>query len=446
MTDIQIKARWDHAQAPTGQDATRGLLIDIIAPERPKPEGGTERAPVNLALVIDRSGSMSGGPLEAAKEAATGLANRLRDGDRLSIVTYDNQVEVIIDAMAMDARGRELAAQAVQAVQARGATNLSEGWLTGARHAARAMDHHGFKSGHVILLSDGCANSGECNPARLAELAGDLADRNVTTTCVGIGAHYSPLQLTAISEAGQGELHQSSEPQEIVEVLAGEIGEQTQVIARNFTLHLQGPHAENARQLTHYRQPGNGTGARAGAGAGFGPINIGTLIAGQTRHVALLLEFDADHLPEPMTLDYTISSNWQHPDTDTAHTATARTQLAIVPPNSFSEDARDKQVAETIAELWLARQGYDAMLHNERGDYAMASEAFSINERAFDNLVQNLEVSDVMLTRRDRMAARVSRQWDGMSKREAMVLARKSMRSKPELRRSKLDADWTDTE
>ncbi len=446
MTDIQIKARWDHAQAPTGKAATRGLLIDITAPELPKAEGETERPPVNLALVIDRSGSMHGGPLEAAKEAAMGLANRLRDSDRLSVVVYGSDVTVVVDCARMDTAGKQSAVSAIQHIETSGMTNLSGGWLRGARCAANAMDEHDFKSGHVILLSDGRANEGECNPERLAELAGDLADRNVTTTCVGIGANYSPLQLTAIAEAGQGELHQSSEPNEIIEVLAGEIGEQTQVVARNFTLHLQGPHAENARQLTHYRQPGNGTGAHTADGTA--PINIGTLIAGQTRHVALLLELEAEQLPEPTTLHYTLKAQWQHQaDADTQpRSTTSQTHLAIVPPGDFDEETRDKAVAETIAELWLARQGYDAMLHNERGDYAMASEAFSLNEKAFDAMVQDLDSAPAMLTRRDRIASRVRSSWDGMSKREAMALSRKALRSKPDFRSSRSDADWTDTE
>jgi len=97
---VTISARWDKKLIPAGQSSQRNLLLEITAP--PKPEQNGSRPPINLALVIDRSGSMGGSRIEAARAAAVGIVNALEAQDRLSLVIFDSEIETLIDGRAMD--------------------------------------------------------------------------------------------------------------------------------------------------------------------------------------------------------------------------------------------------------------------------------------------------------------------------------------------------------
>ena len=430
---ITIKARWDHHQVPVGKHASRGLLLEI--------EGGKleelnqqERPAVNIALVIDRSGSMSNGAMNAAIEAAVGVSEQLNKQDRLSVVSYDDQVDVLLDGAAMNREGKQRAETAIRSLRARSMTDLAGGWLQGARCVANAMEQFGFKAGHVILLSDGLANVGETDPEQLATLAGDLAERNVTTTCVGIGEHYSLLQMGAIAEAGQGELHQSSEPTEIIEVLMGELGEQTQIVARNFSIHLKGIEMHRARQLTRYRKmPVNGR----------TEYFLGNLVGGQSRRLAFLIDFPPYNRPD--IRQFTCTATWLDAETAIHEQHIMESfEIEFVPPEQFNKHERDKEVAQAIADIWMARQGYDAMMFNERGQFADAVASFDREDRAFTNMVEDLEEAKSMLSRRRNVREASSAHWDGISKKEAMTLARKRMRSKPDYRQRMESADWSD--
>lgn len=432
-TPITLRARWDQAQVPTGSEAQRGLLLEIEAAKHPT-DKSTERPPVNVALVIDRSGSMHGEPIQAAIEAAIGVTEQLRDNDRLSVVCYDSNIDVLVDGERMTAGGRRRAEQAIRSLKARSTTDLAGGWLEGARCVAQVMERHEFSSGHVILLSDGHANVGECNPERLAELAANLAERNVTTTCVGIGANYSLLQMTAIAEAGQGELHQSSEPSEIIEVLLGELGEQTQIVARNFSIHLKGMGMHKAQQLTRYRKMQVN---------GRKEYFIGNLVAGQSRRLAILVEFPP--MDEEKTKKYTATASWLDPETGLEeHHVSETFELEFVPPHRFDKNDRDKEVAEIIAEIWMARQGYEAMMFNERGLFTKAVDRFDQDAPMFSRMVADLDNEEEMLQRRDAVRCASASRWDGVSKKEAITMARKQMRSKPDHRRAHRERDWAD--
>ena len=430
---ITIRARWDQAQVPTGSEAQRGLLLEIEAPKRFIDES-VERPPVNVALVIDRSGSMSGQPMQAAIEAAVGVTEQLRDNDRLSVVCYDSQVDVLVKGALMSPSGRHRAELKIRSLRARGTTDLSGGWQQGANCVAQVMEEHEFSSGHVILLSDGCANVGECDPEKLGELSAGLAERSVTTTCVGIGEHYSLLQMTAIAEAGQGEMHQSSKPYEIVEVLLGEFGEQTQIVARNFSIHLKGMGMHEAQQLTRYRKmPVNGR----------REYFIGNLVGGQSRRLAFLVEYPP--MGEEVTKQFTATATWLDPETALEECTVAESfELEFVSPDRFDKNARDTKVAEIIAEIWMARTGYEAMQYNERGQFREAEASFDVEEAKFCRMVDRLESKQQILERRSEARAATSSHWDGLSKKEAMLLARKRMRSKPDYRAAHEKSDWTD--
>ncbi len=437
MTDtknpIRLKARWDHNELPTGEANQRGLLLEIET-DKPVQKEKKKRPALNLALVIDRSGSMQRGRLEAAKEAAIGIVNRLSWHDHLSVVVYDDEVNVLIDGQRQDKETRPLTCETIQAVGCGGTTNLADGWLRGARCVADVMDREDIKAGHVILLSDGHANVGETNPEVLSQLAGDLAARGVTSSCVGIGNNYSPLQLNAIAEAGEGEMHHSEQPGEIIEVVMGELGEATQVVARNFSVSLRLPRGVTARQLTNYRGTEGGRNLEC---------FLGSLVGGQQRRLAFLVELP--EFIEPKTLSFSYTANWL--DAETAmeeHTIKKEFELLVVSAHEFDEDKRNKDVARVIADIWMASHGYQAMMLNERGLYEEASRIFDADDERFARMTAGLAEAREMREQRSMSRESVASEWHGASKLEAMSMSRKASRGKPDFRRERRDSKWTD--
>ena len=148
---LSIKARWENDNFPAGRKTQRGLLIDVTARKSDK-RTAAKRQPLNLALVIDRSGSMSGSRLGAAREAAIGISNQLGKKDRLSIVAFDNEITTLLNGVKQNTSGKEAARSAICELHARGCTDLGGGWLQGAKCVANIMDRM-FSSNMLIGLA-----------------------------------------------------------------------------------------------------------------------------------------------------------------------------------------------------------------------------------------------------------------------------------------------------
>lgn len=108
--------------------STRHLHCRIVAPQAPAEH---ERSPVDLALVLDRSGSMGGDKWTRACEAAQQVLERLDARDRAALVVYDDHIDTLLELRAMDAGARQQAQRALAAIGPRGSTDLAGGWLTG---------------------------------------------------------------------------------------------------------------------------------------------------------------------------------------------------------------------------------------------------------------------------------------------------------------------------
>ena len=139
------------ADGPT----TLELLIQIATPPLP-PAQQKNRPGLNLALVIDRSGSMAGSKISYARKAARFLAGELTDRDRLAIITFDDEVQVLVPSQPV--RDPLLFISAINTIDAGGCTALFDGWLAGATQVANQLDPQGLN--RVLLLSDGQANAG----------------------------------------------------------------------------------------------------------------------------------------------------------------------------------------------------------------------------------------------------------------------------------------------
>jgi Ca-activated chloride channel family protein len=180
------------------------LLLELEAPPAPAQERHGKRPPAAVQVVLDRSGSMVGDRLEAAKEAITKLIDRLDPADRLGIVTFSDEVQVPLPARELStAEHRDQARHTVAALQAGGMTNLSGGLLRGLQEARRATGDHAAGA-TLLLLSDGHANQGETDPARLATVATGAHGHGITTSTIGIGLDYDETLLAELAGGGQG--------------------------------------------------------------------------------------------------------------------------------------------------------------------------------------------------------------------------------------------------
>ena len=175
-------------------------LVRIVAPSAPVDAVQPIRPPLDLALVIDRSGSMSGRPLEAAIEASVRIINGLKSGDRISVVTFDDSVDVI--SPLVEPGNRDELVRRVRAIQSGGSTALFDGWREGVNRLLPHVDKG--RISRVILLSDGQANHGLTDQDQIFQQVARVAGEGITTSTVGLGHGFNEALLSGMAHAGEG--------------------------------------------------------------------------------------------------------------------------------------------------------------------------------------------------------------------------------------------------
>ncbi|MEY3911895.1 MAG: hypothetical protein RLY37_1363, partial [Verrucomicrobiota bacterium] len=168
------------------------VLVRIVAPSQPADTVATPRAPLDLALVIDRSSSMSGRPIAAALESAVRIVRGLRTDDRVTIVAFDDRIEVVQPLV--EITDRETLVQRIKSIDTRGSTNLFGGWEEGARQLAPFARKD--RIARVILLSDGQANQGLLNEQEIFAQVAKAAGAGITTSTVGLGHGFNESLMT----------------------------------------------------------------------------------------------------------------------------------------------------------------------------------------------------------------------------------------------------------
>ncbi len=197
LSDHHLDARINNSQ--------RQLSLAISA----IPDDQTTDLPLNLCLVLDRSGSMSGKPLEMVKEAAINLIEKLKPKDRLSVIAFDHRAKVIVPNQAVT--DVESIKQKIRLMVADGGTAIDEGLRLGLKEIASQNLHCVSR---IFLLTDGENEHGDNNRClKLAELASEY---NVTIDTLGFGEHWNQDILEQIADLAQGTLAYIEQPNQAV--------------------------------------------------------------------------------------------------------------------------------------------------------------------------------------------------------------------------------------
>ncbi len=194
-----------------------------------------DRRPLNVALVLDRSGSMAAeGKIENAKAALRAVIDQLRSDDILSIVIYDDEVDVLRQAGRVG--NKQDVRRLVDEIQPRGWTNLGGGMVEGFRQARRNASERYVN--RVLLLSDGLANRGVTDPGELSRIAAHERQHGVSLTTVGVGLEYNENLMLALSERGGGNYYFLESARDLASVLRNEFSKACGVLAQNAVIDI----------------------------------------------------------------------------------------------------------------------------------------------------------------------------------------------------------------
>lgn len=192
------------------------------------------RTPLNLAVVLDKSGSMTGAKLEKTKQAAMQLVDRLAPNDIFSLVIFSDEAQVLVPAQKVE--DKDALKEKIESIEADGSTALYAGVKMGADQL------HGFFSSkrinRVILLSDGLANVGPSSPRQLRRLGSDLAEQGISVTTIGVGDDYNEDLMAGLAEASDANYYYVNDTEKLPEIFAKELGEMLSVAARDVRIEI----------------------------------------------------------------------------------------------------------------------------------------------------------------------------------------------------------------
>jgi Ca-activated chloride channel family protein len=255
------------------------LMLDLTAPISDKAKN---RAPQAIQVVLDRSGSMSGEPLESAKGSLLKLVDRLAPQDFFGLVAFDDAALVVVPMRPVQDHHIPSLRQAIRQLNTGGSTDISAGYLMGLRELTRVTT---VGASTLLLISDGHANSGEQDPKILASIATKHAGQRVTTSTIGLGNGYDEIILEALATGGGGAHRFASTIDEAVGAIAAEVSDLLDKSAVNAVLRVkpvqgltQPPQIQVIQRLPFWKD-----------GEDY-VIQLGDLYAGENRRFIIGLE------------------------------------------------------------------------------------------------------------------------------------------------------------
>ena len=315
------------------------------------------RMPVNVALVIDRSGSMEGQPLDYVKQACAFVVDMLSPDDVLSIVTFEETVEVIMPARRVSDPG--LIKQHIARIAPGNTTNLFDGLYAGGAQVA-SVPLQGYVS-RVLLLTDGEPTAGLRDFASIVNQVAELKARGVTVAALGFGPEYNEELMAGIARRSGGNYYHITRPEEIPDVFRREMETVLGVTARNVRLRFDLPRGNIVRQV--YGSPPT-----------FGPrtaeINLGDLEGGAT-----------------------VTKIWEM-DWEPRRAGTFRVAKAVLTwdEGGQTQTATTNAVVEFVADAGQVAGGADAEVARE---VAVAQSGRDLEKTMMGMRTQQLSVADV---------------------------------------------------
>ena len=205
-------------------------MVEITAP--PSPE--MERSPIDVVFVIDRSGSMSGEPIVAVREAVAGVLRQMGPNDRAGVVAFDTDASMVLPLGRHDNKKSQ---QRVLQMSTGASTNMSAGWLMG--HEMLRSDCGDDRIRRIVVLTDGYVNQGITGEDELATMVSIGRNSGITTSLIGFSTDYQEELLGTLANAGGGNDYWCESADPAARVFQREFEGLAAVVAQNIAITIE---------------------------------------------------------------------------------------------------------------------------------------------------------------------------------------------------------------
>jgi Ca-activated chloride channel family protein len=357
-----MKVNYTLSQSPIALNhaANVDLIVSFQGSDRKDP---SSRRPLNLSLVLDRSGSMAGQPLRYAISAAQKLVEYLTPEDILSVVIYDDTPEVILPAQPIQ-NPSEIKKQ-IGKIRAGGCTNLSGGWLRGCDLVKANQSPE--RLNRVLLLTDGLANVGISDDRVLINTAKEKAEQGVFTTTLGFGNYFNEDLLIGMANAGRGNFYFIQSPDDAADVFKIEMESLVSVVAQNLVVTIEpSTGLEVTEILNNYRSQIVGNNLE---------LFLGDVYEIEKKPLALALTIPPQKKVGTIEI-LSLSYQYQTVVDESIQQLHDRIPITIEvgSPEEASQVQPNLEAIEQTSQLRIAKVKDEAIALADRGDYQQASQ------------------------------------------------------------------------
>jgi Ca-activated chloride channel family protein len=368
-----------------GGEAARNYLR--IALQGCKPEPSENRTPVNVAFVIDRSGSMYGPRIAQAREAAIMAINRLQPNDIASVVIFDQSVDVLVPAQHVTDPNQ--IADYVRLVNARGSTAIHAGVLVGAAEVAKNKDAR--RLNRVVLLSDGQANVGPSRPADFAVLGQALLSKGISVSTIGLGLRYNEDLMLQLARASDGNHAFARDPSDLIQIFNKEFSDVLGSCAQTVSVDVE--FKAGVRPVRALSRDGVIEGQRA-------QFTLNQVYAATEHYILLEVAIDkalAEPASSPDEQEFgLVKVAYTEPGSGAKQALDAPIRGRFTRLEEEVKTARDMKVTEAVVEQTTRERTQRAIALQDQGKIKEARELMLENATELNSVLANMPFSQRM--------------------------------------------------
>lgn len=353
---VAITVELDRPVQPAGQSGLAVIKVSLVPEKIHQPR---KRPPVNLAIALDRSGSMHGKKIIHAREAALEALGMLGPQDRIALVTYDQQAQTLIESQ--PPLEREHLSAVIRGIRPGGTTALYAGVEQAAAEVRRGARKGSVN--RVILLSDGQANVGPASPAALRRLGRTLGAEDISVSSVGLGDDFNEDLMTGIAEAGQGNSYFVENARDLSRIFEAELSDVLSVAATEVMLTIEFP--QDVRPVRVIGRHGQIEGRKAS-------FDIRQLMSGQKKFA--LIEVEVPHgKPGHKRTIADVNVNYTHAPSRSPRHQRARAEVSYSESEEAVRRAANSHVARAVVDNRMAMAQREAITLSDAGQNRQAA-------------------------------------------------------------------------